>query len=46
MLHHKIKRDSDFEIIKPFLLYLKVIDNTKYLGVEMDKLIIEELRKL
>ena len=46
MLHYKIKRDSDWEIIKPFLLYLKVIDNTKYLGVEMDKLIIEELRKL
>ena len=46
MLHYKIKKKDDWQIIKPFLLYLKVIDNTKYLGVDMDKLIIEELRKI
>ena len=36
MLHYKIKKKDDWQIIKPFLLYLKVIDNTKYLGVDMD----------
>ena len=46
MVHYKIKKNNDWQVIKPFLLYLKVIDNTKYLGVDMDKLIIEELRKI
>jgi hypothetical protein len=46
MLHHKVKRDKDWSIIKPFLLYLRVIDNTKYLDIPMDKLIIEGLRGL
>jgi len=45
MLEFKIKKD-DWSMIKPFLIYLKVIDNTKYIGIPMDPLIVEELRKL
>lgn len=46
MMQYKIKKNHDWEVIKPFLLYLKVIDNAKYIGIEMDKLIVEELRKI
>ena len=46
MLHYKVKKEEDWSIIKPFLLYLKVIDNTKYLDIPMDKLIIQGLREL
>lgn len=45
MLEFKIKKE-DWNIIKPFLIYLKVIDNTKYIGIPMDPLIVEGLRKL
>ena len=45
MLEFKVKKD-DWSMIKPFLIYLKVIDNTKYIGKPMDPLIVEELRKL
>lgn len=45
MLEFKVKKD-DWSMIKPFLIYLKVIDNTKYIGIPMDPLIVEELRKL
>ena len=45
MLEFKINKE-DLNIIKPFLIYLKVIDNTKYMGTPMDPLIVEGLRKL
>lgn len=45
MLEFKINKE-DWNIIKPFLIYLKVIDNTKYMGTPMDPLIVEGLRKL
>lgn len=45
MLEFKVKKE-DWSMIKPFLIYLKVIDNTKYIGIPMDPLIVEELRKL
>jgi hypothetical protein len=45
MLEYKINKE-DWNIIKPFLIYLKVIDNTKYMGTPMDPLIVEGLRKL
>ena len=46
MLEHKIPLVDDWKIIKPFLIYLKVIENTKYASVPMDDRIIEELRKV
>lgn len=45
MLEFKVNKE-DWNIIKPFLIYLKVIDNTKYIGIPMDPLIVEGLRKL
>lgn len=45
MLEFKISAD-DWSMIKPFLIYLKVIDNTKYIGIPMDPLIVEGLRNL
>jgi len=45
MLEFKINKE-DWNVIKPFLIYLKVIDNTKYIGIPMDPLIVEGLRKL
>ena len=38
--------ESQLLIIKPFLIYLKVITNDKYIGKPMDRKIIEELRKI
>jgi len=46
MLEHKIPLIEDWEIIKPFLIYLKIIENTKYVSVPMDNRIVEELRKV
>jgi hypothetical protein len=45
MLEFKIKKE-DWSVIKPFLIYLKVINNTKYIGIPMDPLIVEGLREL
>jgi hypothetical protein len=45
MLEFKIKKE-DWSVIKPFLIYLKVINNNKYVGIPMDPLIVEGLREL
>ena len=46
MLEYKIYRKEDWKIIKPFLIYLNVIKNTAYVGIEMDESIVASLRKL
>lgn len=46
MLEYKIITEENRSIIKPFLIYLKAIDNTKYTNTAMDKTIVEELRKI
>lgn len=45
MLEHKLS-DEQWGIIKPFLIYLKAISNDKYIGVEMDSCVVQELRKI
>lgn len=45
MLEFKIPY-SDWTIIKPFLIYLKIIDNNKYTETPMDETIVTELRKI
>jgi len=45
MLEYKVSLD-DWAIIKPFLLYLRVIENTKYSSIPMDQNIVNELRKI
>ena len=38
--------DKHWPVIKPFLIFLKYIDNFKYIEIEMDKKVIEVLRKI
>lgn len=45
MLEYKVSLD-DWAIIKPFLLYLRIIENTKYSSTPMDQNIVNELRKI
>lgn len=46
MLEYKVPDTNDWRIIKPFLVYLRVIDNTKYVEIPMDSRIVKELRKI
>jgi hypothetical protein len=46
MLEFKVSNTEDWKIIKPFLIYLKVIDNTKYTSISMDQRVVERLRKI
>ena len=39
-------QDKHWPIIKPFLIYLNYIKNDQYTGIEMDKTVIEKLRKI
>lgn len=35
-----------WEILKPFLIFLKAIKNTEYTNIEMDKYVVERLREI
>lgn len=35
-----------WEILKPFLIFLKAIKNTEYTNIEMDKFVVERLREI
>jgi len=45
MLQYKLD-ESHLPVVKPFLLYLKVITENDMIGVKMDEYIITELRKV
>lgn len=45
MLEFKMKQE-DFVILKPFFVYLNIIENTKYTGIPMDLTVVEQLRKI
>lgn len=45
MLEYKIP-DKDWSVIKPFLVYLRIVENERYTGIPMDQMVIEELRKI
>jgi|TARA_R110000822_G_scaffold50518_2_gene131767 hypothetical protein len=45
MLEYKLD-DRHWTSVKPFLVYLRVITNETYTGIEMDARVIEELRKI
>lgn len=45
ILELKIELDH-WETLKPFLIFLKAIKNTEYTNIEMDKLVVERLRKI
>jgi hypothetical protein len=46
MLEYRLNKEEHWQIIKPFLVYLKIIDNDKYTGIEMNQVAIDELRKI
>jgi len=46
MLEYKMQEEKYWKVLKPFLIFLKIITNDKYTGVEMDKNVIEQLRKI
>lgn len=45
MLELKVEPDQ-WKYIKPFLIFLKCIQNDQYTNIEMDHKIVEELRKI
>lgn len=45
MLEYKIA-PKDWPVIKPFLVYLRIVENEKYTGIPMDQMVVEELRKI
>ena len=46
MLEYKLDTKKHWPVIKPFLVFLKVIENDKYTGIEMDTNVVEQLRKI
>lgn len=38
--------ENQWGIVKPFLILLKAVENTQYVGVEMDNVVVEALRKI
>ena len=46
MLEYKIIEDQNLPLFKPFLIYLKIIENDKYTGITMDSDVVEALRKI
>jgi len=46
MLEYKLDTEKHWPVIKPFLVFLKVIENDKYTGIEMDTNVVEQLRKI
>ena len=38
--------DRHWPVIKPFLIFLKYIENDQYIGISMDQTVIERLRKI
>ena len=45
ILHLKMD-DKHWPIIKPFLIFLKYITNDQLVGIELDELVVERLRKI
>lgn len=44
MLEYKLEQEKHWPAIKPFLIFLNIIENDKYTGIRMDENVIEKLR--
>lgn len=43
----ELKLEVDYwDVLKPFLIFLKAIKNDQYTNIEMDKLVVEKLRNI
>jgi len=45
MLEFRLE-EHHWPVVKPFLIFLKIVPNDKYTGIEMDQKVIEFLRKI
>jgi len=45
ILHLKME-DKHWPVIKPFLIFLKYVTNDQLIGIELDELVVERLRKI
>jgi hypothetical protein len=45
MLEYKIE-DKHWPVIKPFLIFLRIVPNDKYTGIPMDETVIHKLREI
>jgi|SRR5210317_686708 hypothetical protein len=45
MLEHRLD-EKHWPVIKPFLIFLKIIENDKYTGITMDEKVVQALRKI
>ena len=46
MLEYKLEKPDYWPVIKPFLIFLRIISNDKYTGIVMDKHTVEKLRQI
>lgn len=46
MLEFKVLNGDNLALLKPFLIYLNIIENDKYTGTMMDSTIVEKLRNI
>jgi len=46
MLEYRLPLNNHWQIIKPFLIYLKIVTNDKYTGIDMDPHVVDILRKI
>ena len=47
MLEYKLQEKKEYwSVVKPFLIFLKIIENDKYTGIEMDNKVVEKLREV
>jgi len=46
MLEYKLDKPEYWPVVKPFLIFLRVIANDKYTGIEMDATVVEQLREI
>jgi hypothetical protein len=45
MLEYKVGIEN-FDVIKPFLVFMNVIDNSCYTGIHMDQTVVQKLRQI
>lgn len=46
MLEYRLPIIDQWQVIKPFLIYLKIVTNDKYTGITMNQHVVDTLRKL
>lgn len=45
MLEYKLE-ERHWAVVKPFLIFLKIVENDKYIGIPMDEYVVNRLREI